>query len=76
MHTGTEGSTQETFYAPQDEPLGRLAEAGGQIRPYWRAPKGLERDSGLNVRTVETAQHQIRIMCPATYDMPLFFLCY
>jgi len=57
MHTGTEGSNQESLYVPQDEPLRRLAEANGQIRPYWRAPKDLERDSGLNVRTAETAQH-------------------
>jgi len=57
MHTGTERSTQDTFYVRQDEPLGRLAEDSGQIRPYWRAPKDLERDSGLNVRTTETAQH-------------------
>jgi len=52
-----EGSTQDTFYVPQDEPLGRLAEADGQNRPYWRAPTDLERDSRLNVRTAETAQH-------------------
>jgi len=76
MHTGMEGSNQEFFYAPKDEPLGRLAEGDRQNRPYWRAPTDLERDSGLNVRTAETEQHQIRIMCPAPYDMPRFFLCY
>jgi len=50
MHTGTEGSNQEFFYVPQDEPLGRLAEADGQIRPYWRATRDVERYSGLNVK--------------------------
>ena len=31
MHTGTEGPNQETFYAPQDEPPGRMAEGDGQM---------------------------------------------